>query len=42
MDLDLFIIAAFCRIDDILKATFNGQRLRQRGPMPARLRRVGC
>lgn len=34
MDLDLFIITAFCWMDDILETTFNGQRLRQRGPMP--------
>lgn len=35
MNLDLFIITAFCWIDDILKVTFRGQPLRQRGPMPA-------
>jgi hypothetical protein len=34
VSLDLFIIAAFCRIDDILKTAFGGHRLRQRGPMP--------
>jgi hypothetical protein len=35
VDLDLFIITAFCWIDDTLRTTFNGQRLRERGPMPA-------
>src|SRR5918996_4860232 len=30
----MFIITAFCWMDDILKATFKGQRLRQRGPEP--------
>jgi hypothetical protein len=35
VSLDLFIITAFCRIDDTLKTAFNGQRFRQRGPMPA-------
>jgi hypothetical protein len=35
VSLDLFIITAFCRIDDTLKAMFNGQRFRQRGPIPA-------
>lgn len=35
MDLDTLIIAVFCRIDDTMKALFQGHRLRQRGPMPA-------
>ena len=34
MELDTFMITVFCWIDDTLKATFKGQRLRQRGPMP--------
>ena len=34
MDLDLFIIAVFCRIDDTLKDLLQGKRLRQRGPAP--------
>jgi hypothetical protein len=34
VELDMFIITAFCWMDDILKATFKGQRLRQRGPEP--------
>ena len=34
MDLDLFIVAVFCRIDDTLKLLFQGKRLRQRGPAP--------
>jgi DDE family transposase len=35
VDLDRFMITAFCWMDDTLKAAFGGQRLRQRGPMPA-------
>ena len=35
MDLDDFIIAAFCMIDDTLKELLGDRRLRQRGPMPA-------
>ena len=35
MDLDTLIITVFCRIDDTMKSLFQGQRLRQRGPMPA-------
>jgi hypothetical protein len=34
VDLDLFMITAFCWIDDTLRTMFKGQRLRQRGPMP--------
>ncbi len=34
MDLDVFIIAVFCRIDDALKDLLQGKRLRQRGPAP--------
>jgi hypothetical protein len=30
----MFMITAFCWIDDALKATFEGQSLRQRGPTP--------
>lgn len=35
MNLDQFIITAFCWIDDTLKAALGNQRLRQRGPTPA-------
>ncbi len=31
MDLDSYIIAVFCRIDDALKSLFQGKRLRQGG-----------
>jgi hypothetical protein len=34
MDLDTFIIAAFCWIDEALPQVTEGQRLRQRGPEP--------
>ncbi len=34
MDLDTFIIAVFCWIDEALPAVTGGQRLRQRGPEP--------
>jgi hypothetical protein len=34
VDLDRFMITVFCWIDDTLKAVFEGQRLRQRGPRP--------
>ena len=34
MDLDSYIIAVFCRIDDALKSLFQGKRLRQRGFAP--------
>ena len=34
MDLDTFIITAFCLIDDMLKEILSNKRLRQRGPMP--------
>ena len=35
MDLDDFIITAFCMIDDSMKQLFSNIRLRQRGPAPA-------
>ena len=35
MDLDDFIITAFCVIDDTMKQLFSNTRLRQRGPAPA-------
>jgi len=34
MDLDTFIIAAFCLVDDALKTLLKDQPLRQRGPAP--------
>jgi hypothetical protein len=34
MDLDTFIIAVFCWIDETLPAVIPGQRLRQRRPAP--------
>jgi hypothetical protein len=34
MDLDTFIIAGFCRIDEAVPRVLNGQQLRQRGPCP--------
>jgi hypothetical protein len=34
MNLDDFIITCFCWIDDLLPSITQGQRLRQRGPMP--------
>lgn len=34
MDLDDFIITAFCMIDDSMKKLFATTRLRQRGPAP--------
>jgi hypothetical protein len=34
VDLDTFMITAFCWIDDTLKATLKGKSLRQRGPTP--------
>ena len=34
MDLDTFIIAVFCCLDDTLKALLQGKRLRQRGSAP--------
>ena len=33
-DLDTFIIAVFCKIDNAMKELLGGQRLRQRGPAP--------
>ena len=35
MDLDDFIITAFCMIDDTMKQLFTNTRLRRRGPVPA-------
>jgi hypothetical protein len=34
MDLDDFIIAVFCVVDEAITRTSNGRRLRQRGPAP--------
>jgi hypothetical protein len=34
MDLDDCIIAVFCVVDEVLSRATNGQRLRQRGPLP--------
>jgi hypothetical protein len=34
MDLDDFIIAVFCQIDEVLPQITQGQRVRQRGPAP--------
>ena len=34
MDLDMFIIAVFCRMDDALKTLFQEKPLRQLGPAP--------
>jgi hypothetical protein len=34
MDLDTFIIAVFCLIDDMLNPLLGARRLRQRGPAP--------
>ncbi len=34
MNLDDFIIACFCLIDDLLPSILKGKRLRARGPMP--------
>lgn len=34
MDLDTLIVTVFCRIDDGLKTTFDGLKLRQRGRAP--------
>ena len=34
MELDMFIIADFCRMDDALKILFQEKPLRQRGPAP--------
>ena len=34
MDLDTFIIAVFCWIDEALTAATQGKHLRQRGPAP--------
>ena len=35
MDLDTFIVATYCLIDDLMRQTLAGRRLRQRGPAPA-------
>lgn len=34
MDLDAFIVAVYCAVDDGLGAALGGRRLRQRGPAP--------
>jgi hypothetical protein len=34
MDLDDFIIAVFCVVDEAIPRALNGQRLRERGPQP--------
>ena len=34
MDLDDFIITVFCVVDEAIPAVLEGQRLRERGPMP--------
>ena len=34
MNLDDFIITCFCVLDEMLPEATQGQRLRQRGPMP--------
>jgi hypothetical protein len=34
MDLDDFIIAVFCLVDEAIPRLLDGQRLRQRGPAP--------
>jgi hypothetical protein len=34
MDLDTFIITAFCLVDDLTKTLLRDQKLRQRGPAP--------
>ena len=34
MDLDDFIIAVFCVVDEAVPRATNGQRLLQRGPQP--------
>jgi hypothetical protein len=34
MDLDDFIIAVFCLVDEAITRALNGRRLRQRGPAP--------
>lgn len=34
MDLDAFIVAVYCAVDDGLAVEFEGQRLRRRGPAP--------
>lgn len=34
MDLETFIVATYCLIDEALDTVLAGQRLRQRGPMP--------
>ncbi|HEX5847684.1 MAG TPA: IS982 family transposase [Rubrobacter sp.] len=34
MDLDTFIVATYCLIDDLMRQSLGGRRLRQRGPDP--------
>ena len=35
MDLETFVIAVFCLVDDFVRDLCRGWRLRQRGPAPA-------
>lgn len=35
MDLDTFIVAIYCLIDDLIDEVLGGERLRERGPRPA-------
>ena len=35
MDLEYFLTAVYCRLDDALTTMLAGQKLRQRGPAPA-------
>jgi Transposase DDE domain len=34
VDLDTFIVATYCLVDDLMRQTLTGRRLRQRGPQP--------
>ena len=34
MDLDTFIVATYCLVEDLMRQTLTGRRLRQRGPQP--------
>nr|MBA2617748.1 IS982 family transposase [Rubrobacter sp.] len=34
MDLDTFIVAVYCLVDDLMEELLGGQRLRKRGPDP--------
>lgn len=35
MDLDTFIVAIYCLVDDLMEEALEGERLRSRGPAPA-------